>query len=235
MNTSDFLKTFEEFLGRHGWPADQSPWSIVEQWESLVDQAKAGYNWGFYEYTNELGVRDLLAEAFADERLSRYDQINGMRQRVEDADVRLQQTLLPEVEIGGVDKPWWRRGILATAGDEYVDDVKRLFAIELPLSSFSAPDELQAWLSRHNASLAIGGYQVELAESPPGRDKRSVSLTIASSRRIGQLVIWDTGEAELSMGDVGSGTVVEEHREITSTIGLRDATETLVAWISDSG
>jgi hypothetical protein len=47
-------------------------------------------------------------------------------------------------------------------------------------------------------------------------------------------VIWDTGEAELSMGDVASATVTEEHREITSQIGLRDATETLVTWLSEA-
>jgi len=60
-------------------------------------------------------------------------------------------------------------------------------------------------------------------------------VTITSPRRIGRLVIWNTGEAELSMGDVASATVAEEHREITSEIGLRDATETLVAWLNESG
>lgn len=131
MNTNDFLRTFEEFLRRQGWPTDQSPWSIVEQWESLVDQAKAGYTWGIYEFTNELGVRDLLAAALADERLSQYEQINRMRDRVEEADVRFRQGLLPGVEIGSADKPWWRRGVLATASDEYADDVERLYGIEL--------------------------------------------------------------------------------------------------------
>jgi hypothetical protein len=56
-------------------------------------------------------------------------------------------------------------------------------------------------------------------------------VTLTSAERIGQLVIWDTGEAELSMADAASATVTEEHREITSGIGLRDATETLVAWL----
>ena len=37
------------------------------------------------------------------------------------------------------------------------------------------------------------------------------------------------------MGDVVSGAVAEEHREITSKIGLHDATETLVAWVSQVG
>jgi hypothetical protein len=98
----------------------------------------------------------------------------------------------------------------------------------------SVLDALRAWFDAHKSSLASDGYQVEFAESPPDRGKRSASVTAASARRIARLVIWDTGEAELSMGDGASAVVTEEHREITSEIGLRDATETLVAWLNES-
>jgi hypothetical protein len=94
--------------------------------------------------------------------------------------------------------------------------------------------ELRAWFAGRKAVLADSGYQVEFAESPPGRERPSVSITVASARRIGQLTVWSTGEAELSMGDADSGRVAEEHREITSNIGLQDATETLVAWVSQA-
>jgi hypothetical protein len=96
-------------------------------------------------------------------------------------------------------------------------------------------NDLQAWFASNKVVLANSGYQVEFTESPPHRAKSSASIAIASVRRIGQLTVWSTGEAELSMGDAGSGTVAEEHREITSKIGLQDATETLVAWVSQAG
>jgi hypothetical protein len=98
----------------------------------------------------------------------------------------------------------------------------------------SVLDALRAWFDAHKSSLASDGYQVEFAESPPDRGKQSASVTVSSARRIARLVIWDTGEAELSMGDVASAVVTEEHREITSEIGLRDATETLIAWLNES-
>jgi hypothetical protein len=91
--------------------------------------------------------------------------------------------------------------------------------------------DLHDWFDDRNAGLADLGLQAEFAESPPDRVKRSVSVTIASSSRVGQLVVWDTGEAELTLGDIGSDEVVEEHREITSHIGLQDATQTLLAWL----
>jgi hypothetical protein len=102
------------------------------------------------------------------------------------------------------------------------------------MTGSSVLDDLRVWFEVHKNSLARDGYQVEFTDSPPGRSKLSASVTITSTRRIGRLVIWDTGEAELSMGDVASATVTEEHREITSQIGLRDATETLVTWLSEA-
>jgi hypothetical protein len=131
MTAIDFLQSFREFLGRNGWPTDQSPWSIVEQWESLVDQARTGYQWGYYEYANEISVRDLLAKAFRDEKLKRFKQVAAMRDRVDQADVQLQQVLLPDVQIGAAEQPWWRRRVLARAGEEYVDDMIRLYGIEV--------------------------------------------------------------------------------------------------------
>jgi hypothetical protein len=94
-------------------------------------------------------------------------------------------------------------------------------------------DELQAWFTSCRPALVDGGYQVDFTESPD-RGKPSVSITIASARRISQLTLWSTGEAQLSMGDADSGTVSEEHREITSKIGLQNATETLVAWVAQA-
>ena len=131
MTTNEFLQTFKEFLGHYGWPTDQSPWAIVGQWETLVDKVAEGYHWEIYEFANDLRVRDLLDRAFHDDQLGHLSQIDIIRQRVEEADARFKGMLIPDVEIGGSDAPWWRRGVLATAGDEYVDDVKRLHGIEI--------------------------------------------------------------------------------------------------------
>lgn len=95
-------------------------------------------------------------------------------------------------------------------------------------------EALRAWFASHKAELADNGYQTDLTDSPADRAKQSASVTIASSQRIGQLVVWDTGEAELSLGDAASGVVREEHREVTSTIGLQGAIETLMAWLAES-
>jgi hypothetical protein len=93
---------------------------------------------------------------------------------------------------------------------------------------------LRAWFDGRSTRFADRGLQAEFTESPTGRAKPSASVMIASSARIGQLVVWDTGEAELTLGDVGSREVVEEHREITSEADLQDATQTLLGWVEVS-
>jgi hypothetical protein len=82
MSTFDFLQRFEEFLGRNGCPVNQSPWGIVEQWEAPIQEAEAGYDWGYPEYANDLGVRDLLAQALEDNALKKFEQVSAMAQRV---------------------------------------------------------------------------------------------------------------------------------------------------------
>jgi hypothetical protein len=131
MTDSDFIQTFEEFLGRNGWPSEQSAWSVVGRWESLVKKASAGYHWGYYEFTNELGVRDLLERAFNEDTLKDSDQVAAMRERVGQADAGLRELFLPNIEIGRSEQPWWRRGVLARAGDEYAEDISRLYGIDI--------------------------------------------------------------------------------------------------------
>lgn len=129
--TSDFLPRFEEFLGRNGWPAKTSPWDIVERWERLVDSCASCYQWGFYEFDDEVRIRTLLQRAFADSRLANYPQMQGIRRRVEIADMRFRELLLGETRIRDEKTPWWQRAVLARAGDEYRDDMKRLSDVDV--------------------------------------------------------------------------------------------------------
>jgi hypothetical protein len=133
----EFLRTFREFNGRHGRPTSQTPWDVVEEWEALVEDFAGGnYSWCEVEYTNDLQVRDLLEKALTDERLAVFEpQITAMRERITLADTRLNGLFLPDVQIGPPAWPWWQRGVLAHAGPEYTEDIRRIYGIELPGSA----------------------------------------------------------------------------------------------------
>ena len=129
--TNEFLSQFREFLGKHGWPTTSSPWDAVESWEALVEQCAHCYQWGFYEFDNEIQVRGLLEQALADPKLACHEQLAEIRRRVMIADERFKQLLLSGTQIRGEGNPWWRRGVLARAGEEYREDMKRNYNIDV--------------------------------------------------------------------------------------------------------
>ena len=76
--------------------------------------------------------------------------------------------------------------------------------------------------------LAASGILLELTDSDDGREKVASRWDATSRRALAQLVLWNTGEAALVIADLESGeVVVNEHREITSAVGLADAIETI--------
>ena len=128
--SNEFLLRFKEFLGRNGWPPETSPWSIAQRWEGLVEECSDCYQWGFYEFDNEVQIRGLLEKAITDPGLASYEQIQDIREKVTLADERFRKLLAP-TQIRTPEKPWWRRAVLARAGEEYRDDIKRLYGINV--------------------------------------------------------------------------------------------------------
>jgi hypothetical protein len=127
---NEFLLRFKEFLGKHGRPTEDSPWSIVERWEAFVEECSECYEWGFYEFDNEIGVRDLLERALTDPKLAAFEQMASIRERVGLADERFRKLLSP-AQIRKDGMPWWQRCVLARAGEEYRDDMKRLYNLDV--------------------------------------------------------------------------------------------------------
>lgn len=96
-------------------------------------------------------------------------------------------------------------------------------------------DELRNWFFIHQAEMRASGLECRLGESPDdGRDKSALWIDIDSATRVGQLILWSSGEAELAVASIGSSEpVINEHREITSQLGLDDALGSLLAGVSD--
>ena len=93
-------------------------------------------------------------------------------------------------------------------------------------------EELCLWFNEKESSLISVNLNPALVKSPADGNTRAVWLDLDSAHRVGRLILWETGAAELSVGEVRTGEiVVEEHREITSIVGLTDAVESLIAWV----
>jgi hypothetical protein len=85
------------------------------------------------------------------------------------------------------------------------------------------------WVHQNRPALEKDGVHLELELGPPHRLKRGSSLLLQSDRILAQLLLWDTGEAELEVLDPIADTfLLSEHRDLKSEAELREALSTLV-------
>lgn len=93
-------------------------------------------------------------------------------------------------------------------------------------------DLLARACERARERLAGHGITMELHRYDDA-PKPGARLDAASSTGLAQLLLWETGELDLVIADVASGDVlVNEHREVTSEIGIADALGTIETYLS---
>lgn len=80
---------------------------------------------------------------------------------------------------------------------------------------------LQAWLRQQD-------IQLEFGESPADRPKRSCWITLRHAERESELLLWETGEAELNASLPG-GDISQEHLELHELSDLGAALSRLLA------
>ncbi|MGI8439512.1 MAG: hypothetical protein ACR2NV_04815 [Thermoleophilaceae bacterium] len=131
MSTGRFLERFRAIAVARGWGSDTSPVELLKRWKAFVRSCEEGYRWSIYEYDNELSARDLLADVMNDSVLAQTPELAEWATRVALVDARF-SALLHEHEMRGRGTdPWWRRGVLRSAGPEYRQDVRDLHGIEV--------------------------------------------------------------------------------------------------------
>lgn len=92
---------------------------------------------------------------------------------------------------------------------------------------------LDRWLQHRRPVFEAMGLKVSVTWGPTDRNPASAWLDLESTERSARLILWSNGEADLMIGDFVKGEVLlEEHREISSQIGLDDAEETIKAWLT---
>lgn len=118
------MKAIDDYLESIKAPS-QSWCSLLDRWESLVEDCEGGYNWSFYEFDNEALAREYLERLMRDSGLS--DQVlSPVRDAVDSVDRRLKVLFQENVERRSKSPYWWTRGVLKVAGDEYVESMRAL-------------------------------------------------------------------------------------------------------------
>jgi hypothetical protein len=127
----DFWTRLEAFARERRWRTGGSMNRLVDPWARLVTHIEAGYTMDWTELINDLTGRDRIEEVLTAGRFAGFDEPKVFVPRIQEIDDRLRAQFIPGVEVGGSSWPWWQRGILRRAGPEYVNEVKRLFGVDV--------------------------------------------------------------------------------------------------------
>ncbi|TLS45920.1 hypothetical protein FE633_12240 [Streptomyces montanus] len=92
-------------------------------------------------------------------------------------------------------------------------------------------DDLHGWYARLRAELDVARFEVGWQGPEPGRAKASVCLSVDGPERLGELVVWETGEAQLQLGDVAGGLVTDERMWLADAEQLATAVGRMTAWV----
>ncbi|MGW6060435.1 hypothetical protein [Streptomyces sp. NPDC055189] len=97
------------------------------------------------------------------------------------------------------------------------------------------PQRLMAWFAGHDQHLQSCGITGVIGRSPADWCKSSAWMTLEVGDHGAQLIVWISGEAELMYGNVATGVVRQEHRDLHTGQDLLDAIETICVWMRSKG
>ncbi|WP_236243896.1 hypothetical protein [Streptomyces sp. CC210A] len=102
--------------------------------------------------------------------------------------------------------------------------------------SVELSQRLQAWFAEHEERLQSCGITGAVQQAPEdGRTKNSTWMTLENDGFVAVLIVWSSGEAELEYGDMATGQVRQQHRDLCTFQDLLDAIKTIHEWIRTKG
>ena len=104
---------------------------MEEVWLQFVEECEEGYGCSIYEFDNDISVRDRIDLILSHEDLCRVAAVEHLRAETAKVDERFRTLLRTDVTIKSDDAPWWRRGVLKYAGEEYAQDIRSEYGIEI--------------------------------------------------------------------------------------------------------
>jgi hypothetical protein len=98
--------------------------------------------------------------------------------------------------------------------------------------SLSILDMLERWVEARRQQMTAKGITVSTTRGPADRTPPAAWVDFESATRVARLIVWADGQADLAVLDCEDGReLLDEHREITSTLGLDDAELSILAWL----
>jgi hypothetical protein len=93
-------------------------------------------------------------------------------------------------------------------------------------------DLLKEEIDGRSDELLSAGIATTLTRGPMDRDKCAAWVDLTSATAEGQLIVWDSGEAELMVGSAG-GLFTDKHYDLETVTDLKVAIGHLIRLVGD--
>ncbi len=124
----EFLRVFAEITGQPG----ASPNQYVDAWDQHVGICEDGYDFGVDEYWNDMRIRRRIQTILDSDNLKQFPEYSIFEQRIVAIDQRFLEVIIPDV-LPDRGKYWWEKALPKHGDIEFVEDVKRMFGVEIAL------------------------------------------------------------------------------------------------------
>ncbi|MGW9278518.1 immunity protein TriTu family protein [Embleya sp. NPDC055612] len=92
----------------------------------------------------------------------------------------------------------------------------------------------QKWIDARSDEVRQSGVAMEINYSPIDRDPRSLQWILESSDKFGEVILWESGEAEVSFAVIETSEVRVEHCDIESSMELENVLTQVLQWMISS-
>lgn len=108
--------------------------SLITEWDGFVILCENGYSFDLSEYDNDLAVRRKIKVLIEKQGSQNDPSFGTLIVALSNVDNRFRDMLLPDTFRAYAANYWWETSFLKYAGDEYVNDIKSLYGVSIPVA-----------------------------------------------------------------------------------------------------
>ncbi|MFF4043723.1 hypothetical protein [Streptomyces sp. NPDC001816] len=129
---TEFLQAYERVQLATGRREGVSALRDLASWRGFVNACAAGYDDVFPEYVFDIGVRDDIERALADESLRGLPGFADFSAAVQTVDERFREIATVGIQLADPEAlAWWHHVIPPRGSEEFAEDVRRWFGVTI--------------------------------------------------------------------------------------------------------
>ncbi|MYY80837.1 MULTISPECIES: hypothetical protein [unclassified Streptomyces] len=122
---------FERAARAAGWAEPPLPGAALRSWDEMVKLCTEGYDFDVSEYLNDLSIRELLQHVIDDPVVQSLPEYSWFSAELSQIDERFRGLVAHGPLVRPNESRWWLRSLPAQGDQEFVDDVRDRYGIDI--------------------------------------------------------------------------------------------------------